>query len=75
MTLCLTEPRNAGIYLLWAFLPEDVLQWCGVTYYPSKYAFFHLMPALRRIAAHGCVWAPVIAVSSGHACFRQARCR
>ena len=31
-----TLPGCSGIYLCWAYLPEQVLQGVGITYYPDK---------------------------------------
>lgn len=28
---------DAVLYVLWAFTPGSVLEWHGITYYPSKY--------------------------------------
>jgi hypothetical protein len=29
--------NDAVLYVLWAFTPSSVLEWHGITYYPSKY--------------------------------------
>ncbi|KAG5463751.1 MAG: hypothetical protein BJ554DRAFT_2194 [Olpidium bornovanus] len=35
----LTTPCELkGIYLLWAYLPDEALHRIGITYYPSRYA-------------------------------------
>lgn len=32
---CITD--DAVLYVFWAFTPGSVLEWHGITYYPSKY--------------------------------------
>ncbi len=35
--LWLTTFVTYGLFLLWAFVPDRILHWVGVTYYPAKY--------------------------------------
>lgn len=29
------------LYILWALLPDEYIQWTGVTWYPSRYVHFN----------------------------------